>query len=89
MSAPVVCSSPARARHKIKAGDRKITIPALTVEWGARDIRDDWAGAYTFCSFACLRDWAAEKADQHDGDLLVEGKPPEGDKPAAAKGRRR
>lgn len=71
-----VCHNPARAAHEIADGARTITIPALTITWGKHDLRDDWTGAYTFCSFKCLADWATEKAAQHDGASLVEGAKP-------------
>lgn len=55
-------------------GERWITF-TLAVDWGADDLRASWNGEYSFHSFACLAQWAAEKAEQHDGHLLVEGAP--------------
>lgn len=75
----VVCNGPGGERHEINDGARKITIPALTVEWGAEDIRDDWTGPYVFCSFGCLEEWATEKAVDHDGRVVKDGKTPGGD----------
>jgi hypothetical protein len=66
---PVPCNNPSRERHD--CGDREISIEPLAIKWG--DIRDDWQGDYSFCSFRCLADWAAEKAAQHDGHVLQEG----------------
>lgn len=53
-------------------GDRWITF-TLAVDWGAADLRAAWNGSYELCSFGCLAQWAAEKAAQHDGKVLVEG----------------
>lgn len=68
----VMCHNPVGDRHEIPDGDRKITLTAIVV-WGANDLRDDWTGDYTFCSFACLADWATERASDHDGHELHEG----------------
>lgn len=65
----VVCQNPKRDRHE--CAERLISIEPLAVKWG--DIRDDWQGDYSFCSFQCLSEWASEKADQHDGHVLREG----------------
>ena len=69
------CNAPVSAAeaHKIPAGGRRITIPALSIRWGDKDIRDDWVGDYTFCCFQCLAEWATEKSEQHDDRTLVEG----------------
>jgi hypothetical protein len=68
----VVCQNPARPTHEIADGGRKITLTGVVV-WGQADLRDDWTGDYVFCSFACLSEWAALRADDHDGVVLREG----------------
>lgn len=75
---PLLCNNPARDRHEIVDGDRKVTI-SLGLTWGQRDLRDDWRGDYAFCSFGCLGEWAAERAAEHDHHVLVEGARPKGD----------
>lgn len=71
------CSAPVTASeaHDARAGKRRITIDKLTIDWGNNDLRDQWTGAYTFCSFDCLAKWATEKSLQHDDTVLTEGKP--------------
>lgn len=68
----VVCQNPARDPHSIPDGGRKITLTGVVV-WGQADLRDDWSGAYVFCSFACCSEWAAARATDHDGVVLREG----------------
>lgn len=68
--------------YEIQDGGRRVVVPGLTVEWGAKDLRGDWSGGYVFCSFACLAAWASEKAAAHDGKVLVEGPKPDGDETA-------
>lgn len=73
---------PGGVPYEIPPGDRVITIAQLTIDWGDKDLRNDWTGVYTFDSFECVAAWAAEKAGQHDEHVLVDGEPPEGDEPA-------
>lgn len=73
----MLCNAPVRAEDAHEIGDREIHISPLAVKWG--DIRDDWQGDYSFCSFKCLADWATEKSAQHDGHVLEHGSTPEGD----------
>lgn len=68
----VLCQNPARDPHTIDDGARKITLTG-TVVWGQDDLRGDWTGDYVFCSFACLSEWAALRATDHDGVVLREG----------------
>lgn len=68
----VVCQNPTRDKHEVPAGGRKITLTGIVV-WGQKDLRDDWSGSYVFCSFACLSEWAAQRAGDHDGVVLREG----------------
>lgn len=56
-------------KEKLTDGARQI-VSSLAVNWGDDDERADWAGDKTFCSFACLRDWAAGMADNHDGRTI-------------------
>lgn len=67
------CCNPARDRHELVVGGRRIEITPVAVDWGADDLRESWSGALAFCSFACLAGWANDKADQHDGRVLKEG----------------
>lgn len=64
--------------HEIPDGGRRIVIPALTVKWGDKDIRGEWAGSYVFCSFGCLEERAGEWAASHDAHVLQEGASPDG-----------
>lgn len=64
---------------EILDGARRITIPALSIDWGDRDIRETWTGEYVFCSFGCLEEHAGEWAAQHDSHQLAEGPKPDGD----------
>lgn len=68
----VTCQNPERPTHEIPDGGRKVTLSAVVV-WGQQDLRDDWSGEYVFCSFACLSEWAATRAGDHDGVVLREG----------------
>lgn len=68
----VACQNPARDPHQIADGARKVTLSAIVV-WGEQDLRGDWTGDYTFCSFGCLSEWAATRAGDHDGRVLVDG----------------
>lgn len=61
-----------RCKHEIPAGDRKVEVE-LGIEWGTDDERADWKGVKTFCSFACLRDWAAEQVEKWDPVAEVSG----------------
>lgn len=65
--------------YEIPAGARAVTVAAVTVDWGDEDIRDTWAGSYTFCSFGCLAAKAAQWAADHDGRVVEHGATPEGD----------
>lgn len=68
----VVCQNPELPTHEIADGARKVTLSAVIV-WGQDDLRGDWTGDYVFCSFACLSQWAATRATDHDGVVLREG----------------
>jgi hypothetical protein len=78
---PLQCHNPTRERHEIPEGDRRVSL--VRIDWGKADLREGWEGEYRFCSFRCLAEWAAEKADQHDGRVLVEGEPTEPEEAAA------
>lgn len=61
-----------RCRCKAALGEgERMLIAALGISWGANDLRDDWVGEKAFCSFACLRDWAAELSVAHDGKVVA------------------
>jgi hypothetical protein len=68
----VSCHNPARPPHLIADGDRTLQV-AVTVQWGDKDLRDDWTGGYVFCSYACLAEYAALRAADHDSVTLTEG----------------
>jgi hypothetical protein len=70
----VLCQNPERDRHEISEGARKIDVD-LRVDWGADDQRSGHAKTVSFCSFACLAEWAAGRAAEHDAHVLVEGDP--------------
>lgn len=55
---------------EIAEGDRAITL-AYWVDWGEKDIRAD-AAPKTFQahSFACIGQWAADRAAAHDNTFL-------------------
>lgn len=72
MAESVYCSNPDVERHEINDGDRRMDL-SYKINWGTDDLRDEWQGAYTFCSFKCLRDWADKRASEHDGTTLKEG----------------
>lgn len=60
------------AAHEIEDGGRRIDM-ALAVNWGDEDLRETHSKTVTFCSFACLSEWAKAKADEHDGRVVAEG----------------
>lgn len=64
---------PVTVPYDIPTGDRSLRISPLAVNWGTDDLRDDWQGDYTFCSFKCLKEWADAKAADHDGRTVKEG----------------
>jgi hypothetical protein len=71
----VICANPTSDRHDIGPDDRRISV--VKVDWGKADLREKWAGEYVFCCFLCLADWAQQKAAQHDGVVLIEGRTPD------------
>lgn len=46
---------------------------ALRTKWARGDLRTQGEKRAVFCSFSCLASWAADRAAQHDGKLLVDG----------------
>lgn len=58
--------------HAIGAGNRRLDLK-FAVDWGDKDLRDAHEKPLTFCSFACLAEWASAKAIEHDGHVLQEG----------------
>lgn len=46
---------------------------ALRTKWARDDLRTQGEKRAVFCSFSCLASWAADRAAQHDGKLLVDG----------------
>lgn len=76
----MLCNAPLAApeAHEIPDGARAIAVN-VHVDWGDSDIRPEWDGLYSFCSFGCLEEWATEQAVKHDGRVVVEGAKPEGD----------
>jgi hypothetical protein len=69
------CAGPACPLQgsEIPWGERRIDA-TVTVNWGEADLRADWTGVYSFCSFRCVADYATGRAGEHDGVTLVEGK---------------
>lgn len=55
---------------KFASGDRLLVISAF-ISWGANDDRADWTGEKSFCSFNCLKDWAAEMSVSHDDKVVA------------------
>lgn len=72
----IVCHGPGRERHEIEESARRVDL-RFSIDWGGDDVRESHSKPLTFCSFQCLADWAAEKTEQHDGHVLVEGEPEE------------
>lgn len=70
--AAVLCANPARDRHEIAKGDRRVDL-VFALDWGDDDLRASHSKPLSFCAFQCLAEWAAEKAGQHDGHVLKEG----------------
>jgi hypothetical protein len=69
--ASVICY----CKNEIADTDRRITI-AVTLDWGADDLRDTTTEKTTdFCSFACVEAWAHDRALAHDGVVVSEGVP--------------
>lgn len=75
------CANPtltAEQAHQVGDGDRHVKVN-VKLDWGAGDIRGDWEGDLSFCSFGCLEEWATEMAARHDAHVLEHGVTPEGD----------
>jgi hypothetical protein len=68
------CHNPTGERHEIPGGARRLDL-TFRVDWGGDDLREPHAKPLTFCSFACLTAWAADRAEHHDGVTLMEGQP--------------
>jgi hypothetical protein len=60
--------------NDIHDGDRRIAL-AVAVDWGTDDERDAVNKTYTFCSFACIADWAVLRSHDWDGVTVIS--PPE------------
>lgn len=67
----VACHNASAVRHEIADGERKLEL-RVTVDWGDNDLRDSHEKPMVFCSFACLSEWAGEKAVQHDSRTVTE-----------------
>lgn len=65
-----VCAGPGRARHEIQPEDRRLDV-SIAIDWGELDERQDHAKTSSFCSFACLADWAGARGIQHDGRTVL------------------
>ncbi len=70
--------------HKPLSDDGHVLTLTLDLDWGAADLREPAGKTYEFCSFACIADWARDRAVANDDHVLVEGEPAE-----AASGRNR
>lgn len=68
----MICGNPARPRHEIADDARKVELQ-FSIDWGDDDVRDSHTKPLTFCSFACLSEWAAAKSGEHDGVAIVDG----------------
>lgn len=66
------CRCMAGTTRVFESGGRFLVISAA-INWGDNDERADWAGEKSFCSFGCLRDWAAEMSVNHDGRVVTDG----------------
>lgn len=55
-----------RCKNDLPAAGR-IVVVKVAINWGADDARADWTGEKSFCSFACLKDWAEDMSVNHDG----------------------
>lgn len=56
-------------KQVIPAGARKIAF-AMDIDWGTNDDRDASGKHYDFCSFACVAQWAIDRAAAHDGHVI-------------------
>lgn len=59
-----------RCKTELTDGARTVVISA-SINWGDNDERADWTGEKAFCSFACLKDWAADMSVNHDGRVVA------------------
>lgn len=57
----------------IPEGARKVDVDAVTIDWGAEDLRTPWSGEAVFGSFACGAKWFSDRAADHDDRVLVDG----------------
>lgn len=60
------CLCMAGTDRVLAAGDRRVVLSPLAINWGDSDERADWQAAKAFCSFACLREWADTMSAIHD-----------------------
>lgn len=58
--------------HQIPDGARRLDL-RFDVDWGDDDIRASHGKPLSFCSFACLSAWAADRVAQHDGVTVKDG----------------
>jgi hypothetical protein len=58
-----------RCKKDLVDGERILVISAF-INWGDNDERAGWAGEKSFCSFACMGEWATEMAASHDGKVV-------------------
>lgn len=58
-----------RCKTELADGARIVVISAF-INWGDNDARADWQGEKSFCSFACLKEWAADMSASHDGRVV-------------------
>lgn len=62
-------------KQEIPDGARKIVV-TVAVDWGKDDLRDPQEPkSYAFDKFACVADWANDRALSHDGIVVLEGAP--------------
>lgn len=60
-------------KREIEDGERHI-VAVVTVDWGSDDLRETLpAKTGTFHSFACLEQWARDRAEAHDDVVVKEG----------------
>lgn len=62
-------------KRDIADGARRVTLE-LSMDWGNSDLREPAPPKrYLFCSFACVSQWAQDRALAHDGVVVTEGVP--------------
>lgn len=67
-------------KTQIPKGDRAITV-GVSVDWGDADERETQAEKLiVFHSFACIAQWATDRAEQHDDHVVTS--PAEGHEPS-------